>query len=159
MHGEASLFSMAWVQLTVATLRDRLGNVEVETLIEESPAPDAKIETLLEQVAQEITSRINSGRRKRGMVSISGTRRYVPPGSQRHAYALTRRLLTDSFPALSEYNGEDRRLAVEEAEAHLDDLADNNADHDDLGASAWESEGAGSSVRTGGCSNYDFTSF
>lgn len=150
---------MAWVEITASVLHDRLGNVEIETLIAESPAPDAKVEELLEQISQEITSRVNTGRRKRGMAPIGDTNRYVPPGSLRHAYTLTRRLLTDSFPSLSEYNGEDRRLAVEEAEEHLNDLANNEADADDPGASIWEPETAGSSFRTGGSENYDFSAF
>mgnify|MGYP003143943161 CR=1 FL=1 len=150
---------MAWTQLTSATLRERLGNAEIEALIDESPQPDAKLTELLEQVAQDVLSRVNSGRRKRGLPSLSGTGRYVPPGSTRHAYTLTRRLLTDTFPSLAEYNGEDRRLAVQDAEDYLDSLANNEADSDDSGAATWESPNAGSSFRTGGRSNYDFTAF
>jgi hypothetical protein len=150
---------MSWVEITAPTLRDRLGSVELEALVAEAPAPDAKIEELLEQISQDITSRVNSGRRKRGMNSIGDTGRYVPPGSLRHAYTLTRRLLTDSFPSLAEYNGEDRRMDVEEAESHLDDLANNNADSDDPGASTWEPSGAGSSFRTGGETNQNFSVF
>jgi hypothetical protein len=150
---------MAWTQLTADKLKERLVAAEVEALIEESPTPDAKIEELLEQVAQEITSRVNSGRRKRGMVSVIDSGRYVPPGSLRHAYALTRRLLTDSFPSLAEYNGEDRRQAVEEAEGYLDDLANNNADADDLGAAGFENPSGGSSFRYSGQKSYNYTSF
>jgi len=149
---------MAWTQLTADTLKERLVSTEIEALTDESPAPDAKIEVLLEQVAQEITSRVNAGRRKRGMVSIIDTGRYAPPGSLRHAYALTRRLLTDSFPSLAEYNGEDRRLAVDEAEGYLDDLANNNADADDLGAATFANPSGGSSFRYNGNKSYNFAS-
>ena len=150
---------MAWTRLSASVLRDRLGNAEIEALTDESAAPDSKIEELLDQVAQDITSRVNTGRRKRGLAPVSGTGRDVPPGSVRHAYSLARRLLTDSFPSLADYNGDDRRLAVQEAEDHLEDLANNEADHDDVGASAYESVGAGSSFRYGGKDNYDYTAF
>ena len=157
--GRAFFSLMAWVKLTSSNLRNRLGNAEIEALTDESPAPDAKVTELLEQISQDITSRVNTGRRKRGLVPIAGTGLYVPPGSARHAYTLTRRLLTDSFPSLADYNGDDRRLAVQEAEDHLEDLANNEADHDDLGAGSFESPGAGSSFRTSGKTNMDFTSF
>tara|TARA_R100000655_G_C2977878_1_gene191357 strand:- start:452 stop:904 length:453 start_codon:yes stop_codon:yes gene_type:complete len=150
---------MAWVELTAAALKDRLGAAELEALIDESPAPDAKIKVLLEQVAQDITSRVNTGRRKRALVPLEDTGSYIPPGSQRHAYTLARRLLTDNFPSLADYNGDDRRVAVQEAEDHLADLAENDADADDFGAAQYERFNSGFSFRYDGRPNMNFTSF
>lgn len=147
---------MAWTALTVAAFRDRLGNDELDRLVEESPAPDAKLSEVLSQVAAEFVSRVNAGRRKRGLAPLVNTSLYIPPGAQRHAYAIARRLLTDAFPSLSEFNGEDRKLAVESAENFLDDLANNNADADDTGAASFATS-SGSSFRYSGKSLMDFS--
>lgn len=150
---------MSWVELSLSSLKRRLSSQELEALTDESPDADQKIEELLTQVAQEVVSRVNSGRRKRALPSLQDTEKRVPPGSQRHAYTLVRRLLTDTFPSLAEFNGDDRRQAVDEAEAFLDDLANNNADSDDDGAIAFENPIGGSSFRYSGNKNYDYTSF
>lgn len=150
---------MAWVELTAVNFRSRLGNTELDTLTDESPDPDAKIAEVLEQVALDVVGRVNAGRRKRGLVALTGTGSFVPPGSVRHAYSIARRLLTDAFPSLADYNGEDRDVAYRQAEDHLDDLANNNADHDDSGAESYEPAGAGSSFRTGGKDILDFINF
>lgn len=147
---------MAWIALTVDSFRDRLGNDELDRLVEESPTPDAKLAEVLSQTAAEFVSRINSGRRKRGLGPLVNTGLFIPPGAQRHAYAIARRLLTDAFPSLAEYNGEDRKLAVEAAENFLDDLANNNADADDTGATAYETS-TGAAFRYSGKALMDFT--
>jgi len=150
---------MAWVQLAGSSLRDRLDTTEIDSLVEESADADGKIDEILSQVAQDIVGRVNAGRRKRGLPPVSGTGLYVPPGSARHAYTLARRLLTDSFPSLSDYNGEDRDRAYDKAEDHLRDLAENRADADDTGAEDFEPEDSGSSFRTGGKDLMDFINF
>ena len=68
-------------------------------------------------------------------------------------------MLTDSFPSLSDYNGEDRDRAYDKAEDHLRDLAENRADADDTGAEDFEPEDSGSSFRTGGKDLMDFINF
>jgi hypothetical protein len=146
---------MPWIQLTSDGLRDRLASDEFEALLAESPAPESKLEEILEQVAQEIVSRVNAGRRKRGLPPVINTGRNVPPGSQRHGYALARRLLSEAFPSLAEFNGEDRKLAVEAAENYMDDLAKNDVDSDDTGANSFASSSA-SSFRYGGSAIMDF---
>lgn len=146
---------MPWVLLSSDGLRDRLASDEFEALLAESPAPEAKIEEILEQVAQEISSRVNSGRRKRGLPPVGNTGRSVPPGSQRHGYALARRLLSEAFPSLAEFNGDDRKVAVEAAETFMDDLAKNDADSDDTGATAFALSSS-SSFRYGGNATMDF---
>jgi len=146
---------MAWVQLTSDGLRDRLASDEFEALLAESPAPEAKLTEILEQVAQEFVSRVNAGRRKRGLPPVTNTGRYVPPGSQRHGYALARRLLSEAFPSLAEFNGDDRKVAVEAAETFMDDLAKNDADSDDTGALAYATTTA-SPFRYGGSDVMDF---
>jgi hypothetical protein len=146
---------MPWVAITTDGLRDRLASDEFEALLAEAPAPEAKIEEILEQVAQEIVSRVNSGRRKRGLPAVINTGRNVPPGSQRHAYALARRLLSEAFPSLADFNGDDRKVAVEAAETFMDDLAKNDADSDDTGAAAFAASSA-SSFRYGGNATMDF---
>jgi hypothetical protein len=103
-----------------------------------------------------MVSRVNAGRRKRGLPPVSNTGRNVPPGSQRHGYALARRLLSEAFPSLAEFNGEDRKAAVEAAETFMDDLAKNDADSDDNGADAFASSSS-SSFRYGGSSTMDFS--
>lgn len=147
---------MAWIPLSVDSFRDRLGNDELDRLVEESPTPDAKLAEILSQVAAEFVSRINSGRRKRGLGPLVNTGLNIPPGAQRHAYAIARRLLTDAFPSLAEFNGEDRKLAVESAENFLDDLANNNADADDTGAESYATA-SGAAFRYSGQSLMDFT--
>ena len=147
---------MAWLPLTVESFRDRLGNDELDRLVEESPTPDAKLAEILYQVAAEFVSRINSGRRKRGLAPLVNTGLNIPPGAQRHAYAIARRLLTDAFPSLAEFNGEDRKLSVEAAENFLDDLANNNADADDTGAASFAAA-SGSAFRYSGKALMDFT--
>lgn len=147
---------MAWLALNYADLRDRLSSAELDALLAESPAPEDKIDEILGQIAQDVISRVNAGRRKRGLAPATNTGRFVPPGARRHAYTLARRLLTDNFPSLAEYNGDDRRLAFEEAENYLDDLANNNADGDDAGALAFTATSAGS-FRSSGNALVDFT--
>jgi len=150
---------MAWVQLAGSSLRDRLGTTEIDSLVEESADADGKIDEILSQVALDVVGRINAGRRKRGLPPVTDTGLNVPPGSVRHAYTLARRLLTDSFPSLSDYNGEDRDSAYDKAEDHLRDLAENRADADDSGAEDFEPEDSGSSFRTGGKDLMDFINF
>lgn len=146
---------MAWVALNYSSLRDRLGSTESEALLAESPAPEEKVESILEQVAADVVSRVNAGRRKRGLAPAVNTARYVPPGAVRHAYTLAVRLLTDSFPSLAEYNGDDRKLSVDEVNNYLDDLANNNADSDDDGAASFTGSTNGS-FRYGGSTLMDF---
>lgn len=147
---------MAWIALTVDSFRDRLGNDELDRLVEESPTPDAKLLEVLNQVAAEFVSRVNAGRRKRGLAPLVNTGLFIPPGAQRHAYAVARRLLTDAFPSLAEFNGEDRKLSVDAAESFLNDLANNNADADDTGAATYATA-AGSAFRYSGQPLMDFT--
>jgi hypothetical protein len=146
---------MAWAALTFDDLRDRLGSTEIEALLAESPTPDDKVNEVLSQIAADVVSRVNAGRRKRGLAPVVNSGRYVPTGAKRHAYTLARRLMTDAFPSLAEYNGDDRKLAVEEAENYLDDLANNNADGDDDGALSFVSA-TGTSFRYGGKAVMDF---
>jgi hypothetical protein len=148
---------MAWTQLTVNGLKDRLASDEFEALLAESPTPEDKLTDILSQVAQEIVSRVNAGRRKRGLVQVATTGLHAPTGSHRHAYALARRLLSESFPSLAEFNGDDRKIAVESAENYLDDLAKNDADSDDYGAVSFAASSS-SSFRYGGSALMDFTS-
>lgn len=146
---------MSWVSLTFDALQTRLTSTELEALLAESPNPEAKVSEVLEQVAQDIVSRVNAGRRKRGLAGVSITGAFVPPGAQRHAYSLARRVLSDSFPSLAEFNGDDRKLSIEAAEDYLDDLANNNADSDDTGATAYAP--GSSSFRYGGAPIMDFS--
>jgi hypothetical protein len=131
---------------------------EISRLTEEAPDQDAKIDAVLLQVAQDVAGRVNVGRRKRGLAPVSNTGSNVPPGSQRHAYSIARKLLTDAFPSLASYNGEDRKASADEAERHLSDLADNKADHDDAGASAYVGTTT-ASFSYGGSTKLDFVGF
>jgi hypothetical protein len=146
---------MPWIQLTSDGLQDRLASDEFEALLAESPAPESKISEILEQVAQEIVARVNTGRRKRGLPSLINTSNHVPPGSQRHGYALARSLLSEAFPSLAEFNGDDRKAAVENAETYMEDLAKNEVDSDDTGAASFASS-SGSAFRYGGKEIMDF---
>lgn len=148
---------MAWAQLNYSDFRDRLSSAELDALLAESPAPEDKVDEVLGQVAQDIVSRVNAGRRKRGLAPAVNSGRYVPAGSRRHAYTLARRILTDAFPSLAEYNGDDRRLSFEEAENYLDDLANNDADGDDAGALSFVSSNSGGAFRYSGNTLLDFT--
>lgn len=147
---------MAWAELTFAGLQGRLGSDEIAALLAESAAPEAKVSEVLTHVALDIASRVNTGRRKRGLPPVVNSNVYVPPGAQRHAYALARRLLSDAFPSLAEFNGDDRKSSIEEAENYLDDLAKNDADSDDPGASSF-AYSSSSSFRYGGSSVMDFS--
>lgn len=147
---------MAWAELNFAGLQGRLGSDEIAALLAESAAPEAKVTEILTHVGLDIASRVNTGRRKRGLPPVVNSGVYVPPGAQRHAYALARRLLSDSFPSLAEFNGDDRKSSIEEAENYLDDLAKNDADSDDPGASSFAYSSA-SSFRYGGSSIMDFS--
>lgn len=149
---------MAWVELTSAIFRSRLSSVEFNTLTEESAAPETKLTEILGQVAADVVSRVNAGRRKRGLSPAVDTGLYVPPGSPRHAYTLARQLLTDAFPSLAQYNGEDRKAAVDAAEKYLEDIASNNVDSDDAGGDEYVA-GTSSSFRSGGNDLLDFISF
>lgn len=148
---------MAWVELTSAILRTRLSSEEFNTLTEESAAPETKLTEVLGQVAADIVSRVNAGRRKRGLSPAVSTGLFVPTGATRHAYTLARQLLTECFPSLAQYNGEDRKAAVEAAEKYLEDLAANNVDSDDAGGDEYVS-GTSSSFRAGGNDILDFIS-
>lgn len=147
---------MAWTLLTIDGIKDRLASDEFEALLAESPTPETKLNDILEQIAQEIVSRVNAGRRKRGLVQVSNTGLYVPPGAHRHGYALARRLLSEAFPSLAEFNGEDRKISVESAENYLDDLSKNDADSDDAGSSAFANSSS-SAFRYGGAALMDFS--
>ncbi len=149
---------MSWAALTIDGLRSRMAGEELSRLTDEAPDQDAKIGSVLLQVAQDVAGRVNVGRRKRGLAPLSNTSNNVPPGSQRHAYSIARKLLTDAFPSLAGYNGDDRKAAVDEAEKHLSDLADNKADHDDDGATAFAVSGSASFVY-GGSTLSDFVGF
>lgn len=146
---------MAWTALTSDAFRERFTDEEFEALLAESTDVVGKLNEILSQVALDIVSRVNVGRRKRGLSPAVNTGLYIPPGSQRHAYTLALKLLTDCFPSLFTYNGEDRKIAVETAEKHLDDLAKNDVDSDDDGAADYASA-TSSSVRTGGRDLLDF---
>lgn len=150
---------MAWTPLTSAGLQTRLSQDEFNALLDECPTPDEKITSILTQVALEIVSRVNAGRRKRGLSPASNTGLNVPPGAQRHAYALARRLMTDCFPSLAAYNGDDRKLSIDEAETFLDDLANNNADSDDAGGDAFIAASSNGPFSYGGRALLDFVSF
>ena len=147
---------MAWLALTYSALRDRLSTDEFNRLLAECPTPDEKAEEVLTSIAQDITSRVNAGRRKRGLPPVVNTTIYVPPGARRHAYILARRELTDSYPSLAEFNGDDRKASVEEANNYLDDLANNNADGDDTGAESFVTTTSGS-FRYGGAAIMNFS--
>lgn len=151
-----SFTAMAWITLNVTSLKSRLGTNEIDKLTEEAPSPDGKLAEVLSHVALEIVSRVNSGRRKRGLAPCVSTGLFIPPGSLRHAYALARKLLTDTFPSLAEYNGDDRKAAVDAAEEYLRFLADNNADSDDAGAESYVTTGATSGPRFGGAATMNF---
>jgi hypothetical protein len=148
---------MAWTSLTVDSFRERFTDEEFNALLAESTDIEGKLNEILGQVALEIVSRVNVGRRKRGLSPAVNTGLYIPPGSQRHAYTLALKLLTDCFPSLFTYNGEDRKAAVETAERHLEDLAKNDIDSDDDGAAEYASA-TSSSVRYGGKDILDFIS-
>jgi hypothetical protein len=147
---------MAWIALTSAKLQTRIGEDEYDALIAEKGAEaEAKVSEILRQLAQDIVGRVNAGRRKRGLSPAINTGLYIPPGSERHAYTICVRLLTSTFPSLATYNGEDRKEEYENAENHLDDLANNNADSDDAGGDAFTSNSS-SSFRYGGAAKMDF---
>lgn len=147
---------MAWVSLSFANFRDRLSTNELTALLDECATPETKANEILSSVANDVVSRVNAGRRKRGLPPVVNTVRYVPPGAVRHAYVLARRELTDSYPSLADFNGDDRKLSYDEANNYLDDLANNNADSDDTGAESFVSS-TGSSFRYGGKSLMDFS--
>jgi hypothetical protein len=147
---------MAWLALTYSALRDRLSTDELNRLLAECPTPEDKADEVMTSVAQDIASRVNAGRRKRGLPPVVNTGIYVPPGARRHAYILARRELTDSYPSLAEFNGEDRRQSVEESNSYLDDLANNNADADDTGAESFVTD-SGGSFRYGGAAFMNFS--
>lgn len=149
---------MAWAELTSDAFRDRFTDEEFQGLLAESTDIDGKLNEILGQVALEIVSRVNVGRRKRGLSPALATGLFIPSGSQRHAYTLALRLLTDCFPALATYNGEDRKIAMETAEKHLEDLAKNDVDSDDDGAATYAAS-TSSSVRYGGRDILDFITF
>lgn len=146
---------MAWAVLTYSGMVDRLSSAELDSLLTDSPAPEDKVTSILSQVAQEVTSYVNTGRRKRGLPAVVNTGRSVPSGAQRHAYALARRELTDAFPSLSSYNGDDRKAAVSDAVAYLEKLAKNEIDADDEGASSFASSST-SSFEFGGNATMNF---
>lgn len=146
---------MAWIALTFSGLRERLSSDELSALLDESSTPEEKCESVLQDVAQDFAARVNAGRRKRALPPVVNTGRYVPPGAQRHAYAIGRRELTSVFPSLAQYNGDDRKADFEEANNFLDDLANNNADADDAGATSFIATG-GSSFRYGGNAAMNF---
>jgi uncharacterized protein YkwD len=135
---------MAWTTLTYAGLRDRLSSDELSRLLAECPTPEEKAAEILTAVAQDVVSRVNAGRRKRGLPPLVNTGLSVPHGASRHSYVLARRELTDSYPALADFNGDDRKSSVEEANNYLDDLANNNADSDDTGAESFVVSSSGS---------------
>jgi hypothetical protein len=135
---------MAWTTLSFSGLRDRLSSDELSRLLAECPTPEEKADSILTAVAQDVVSRVNAGRRKRGLPPLVNTGMSVPYGATRHAYVLTRRELTDSYPSLAEFNGDDRKISVEEANNYLTDLANNNADSDDTGAQSFVSVSTGS---------------
>ncbi len=147
---------MAWSLLTFTNLRERLSSDELSSLLQDSPTPEEKCEQILEHVAQDIVSRVNAGRRKRALPACVNTGRNVPSGAQRHAYVLARRELTSVFPSLAQYNGEDRKDDTEEANNYLDDLANNNADSDDAGATSFVAITNGS-FRYGGSKLMNFS--
>lgn len=146
---------MAWAELTYDAFRERLTDEEFDALTAESTDVSAKLTEILGQVAADIVSRVNVGRRKGALPPVVNTGLHIPAGSQRHAYTLALKVLTDCFPSLRTYNGEDRTAAVETAEKHLDDLAKNEADGDDEGALVYAST-TNSSVRYGGRDILDF---
>lgn len=147
---------MAWIALTFAGLRERLSSDEITALLDDSTTPEEKCEAVLEDVAQDVVSRVNAGRRKRALSPAVDTGLSVPPGAQRHAYVIARRELTSVFPSLAQYNGDDRKQDFEEANNYLDDLANNNADSDDDGAEAFVPTNGGS-FRYGGAALMDFS--
>lgn len=122
----------------------------------ECPTPEEKADEILTAVAQEVVSRVNAGRRKRGLPPLVNTGLSIPYGASRHSYVLARRELTDSYPALAEFNGEDRKDSVQEANNYLEALSDNNADSDDTGASAFVVSSSGS-FRISGSTLMDFS--
>ena len=135
---------MAWTTLSFSGLRDRLSSDELSRLLAECPTPEEKADSILTAVAQDVVSRVNAGRRKRGLPPLVNTGMSVPYGATRHAYVLTRRELIDSYPSLAEFNGDDRKISVEDANNYLTDLANNNADSDDTGAQSFVSVSTGS---------------
>ena len=147
---------MAWALLTFQKLRERLSSDELSSLLQDSPTPEEKCEQVLEHVAQDVVSRVNAGRRKRALPACVNTGRNVPSGAQRHAYIIARRELTSVFPSLAQYNGDDRKQDYEEANNYLDDLANNNADSDDDGATSFVST-SGGSFRYGGSALMNFS--
>jgi len=147
---------MAWAQLTFLGLRERLSSDELTSLLNDSATPEEKCEEVLDHVAKDVISRVNSGRRKRALPPVTGTGRYLPAGAQRHAYVIARRELTSVFPSLAQYNGEDRKDDFEEANNYLDDLANNNADSDDEGAADYVTA-TGASFRISGAALLNFS--
>ena len=131
----------------------------MDALTAEADDATAKIAEVLAQAAQEVVSRVNAGRRKRGLSPVSETGASVPPGAVRHAYSIARQLLTDAFPSLAAYNGDDRKAATDAADKYLDDLAKNDADADDAGAAEFEPVTPSSGIVFGGVTLQDFTSF
>lgn len=129
--------AMAWTAISPNGLRSRLVTDEIDKLLEECPDPDGKIAELLSQVALEFVSRINAGRRKRTLQPVTATGLFLPGGCHRHSYTIARQLLGDSFPSLAQFNGDDRKAAVEAADSYLEALAKNEADSDDDGAEAY----------------------
>jgi hypothetical protein len=147
---------MAWTALSIDGLRSRLVTDELDKLLEECPDPDAKIAEVLGQVANEFVARINAGRRKRTLPAVEDTGLFLPGGCHRHSYTIARQLLSESFPSLAEFNGDDRKAAMEAANTFLIALSENNADSDDTGAESYIGTATGGPT-FGGKTQYDFT--
>jgi hypothetical protein len=147
---------MAWTALSyIVFQRDILTTNEFSALLNECPTPEDKVNSILTNVAQEVVSRVNAGRRKLSLPAVVNTGKSIPSGAIRHAYILARRDLTDTYPSLSEFNGDDRKNSVEEANNYLDDLANNNADSDEAGAASFVTSSS-SAFTYGGKSLMDF---
>jgi hypothetical protein len=150
---------MAWVELTVAKFKMRFSAGEVESVLSEqgdTNAIDAAITEYLTQAANDTVSRVNKCRRSRGLAAVSPPARYVPPGSERHAYTLAQFMSGINLPSLTALQGENRKSAYDRAEDYLGDLAACEVDMDDEGAADFETGTGTSAPAFGGYQKMDF---
>lgn len=126
---------MAWVKLTLVKLKMRFDPQEFSAVLNEQPNVDDTLTEMMRQAAADIVGRVNQCRKSKGMAVLANVAPLmVPPGSERHAYTLVQFMAGINLPALTQLQGENRRSAYDRAEDHLEDLANCEADGDDIWA-------------------------
>lgn len=145
-----------WVELTVEKFKKRFDESEFDAVLSQQADPDATVLEYLRQVAADVVSRVNVCRRSRGLLPVTPPAYYVPPGSERHAYALAQFMCGINLPSLTSLQGENRNDAATKAEDHLKDLAACDADGDDEWADNYVTATTSSAPVFGGFAHMDF---